>query len=441
MYLEDMDTTYDGKRELAECLAAVLADAVVLSFKAQGHHWNVMGPDFSEYHEFFAEIYEDIDSMLDPTAENMRKLGSMAPYRLYEFAKMTGIKDSYVGSDPQAMCNDLYDANEVIIASINKAFKCADEADEQGIADFLAGRDDMHKKWRWQLRAHMSSGYGVSGKSEAVQPVEAEIISVVEQHDDDESYCKFCHHGACMCPPGQCMCDEYCVCKMCHIEITDLDEMIGIEETMLAAASRPAPKKDRIYGSKRNAPGSADGTRKIVFSDKTETSLRKKMQEHNAKAPAGRKATMSMLKAVYRRGAGAFSSSHRPGKTRDQWAMARVNAFLRLLSSGRPANPNYKQDNDLLPKAHPKSSKGMKASADLAEDELTITLQDEDQYETPEEALVAFAEFSGMGYEIIPALRAAWLRGVEHGEDPFTRARELATFLHDSKDEDLLPRI
>lgn len=123
-----------------------------------------------------------------------------------------------------------------------------------------------------------------------------------------------------------------------------------------AAASRPAPKKDRIYGSKKNKPGSAAGGKKITFSDKTVTALKNKVKEHNEKAPEGRKATLGMLKAVYRRGSGAFSSSHRPGKTRDQWAMARVNAYLRLLKSGSPANPKYKQDNDLLPSSHPKAS-------------------------------------------------------------------------------------
>ena len=64
-----------------------------------------------------------------------------------------------------------------------------------------------------------------------------------------------------------------------------------------------------------------------------------------------------MLKAVYRRGAGAYSSSHAPKMSRDGWAIARVNAFLTLLRTGRPANSAYKQDNDLLPKGHPRSSK------------------------------------------------------------------------------------
>jgi hypothetical protein len=208
-----------------------------------------------------------------------------------------------------------------------------------------------------------------------------------------------------------------------------------------AAGSRPAPKKDRIYGSKKNRPGSASGKGKIVFSQKTEKSLRNKVTEHNKKAPEGRKATLAMLKAVYRRGAGAFSSSHRPGKTRDQWAMARVNAFLRLLRSGRPANPNYKQDNDLLPAKHPRSSKDSNsiiASADVLEF-LTVELRDEHEYESPEHAILALAELSGQGYEIIPALRAAWLRGIRDNESPFDRTVLLAAALYNSKDADLLP--
>lgn len=64
-----------------------------------------------------------------------------------------------------------------------------------------------------------------------------------------------------------------------------------------------------------------------------------------------------MLKAVYRRGAGAYSVSHRPGMTRNQWAMGRVNAFLRLLKSGKPSKSSYTTDNDLLPAGHPRSTK------------------------------------------------------------------------------------
>jgi hypothetical protein len=154
-----------------------------------------------------------------------------------------------------------------------------------------------------------------------------------------------------------------------------------------AAASKPAPKKDRIYGSKTNKPGSAAGGKSITFSEKTTTALKNKVKEHNEKASKGRKVTLGMLKAVYRRGSGAFSSSHRPGKTRDQWAMARVNAYLKLLKSGSPSNPKYKQDNDLLPSGHPKASNSTMEAVIAA---IQVELEFIEEYlEIDDDALVA----------------------------------------------------
>lgn len=134
----------------------------------------------------------------------------------------------------------------------------------------------------------------------------------------------------------------------------------------------PAPKKDRKKGSKKNKPDSAkDDKGKITFSAKTVERLKKKVADHNSKGK-GSKATLGMLKAVYRRGAGAYSTSHAPKMSRDGWAMARVNAFLYLLKNGRPSNPNYKQDNDLLPSGHKRSSKAEQAEARLPRKKMYI---------------------------------------------------------------------
>ena len=128
----------------------------------------------------------------------------------------------------------------------------------------------------------------------------------------------------------------------------------------------PAPKKDQIKGSDTNPAGSAKGkSGGIEVSDETETALQNKVTEHNDKMKEGNRpvwtrTTMGALKAVYRRGAGAFSTSHRPGIGRAQWAMARVNAFLVLCRTGRPANSAYTTDNDLLHPEHPKYSKNKK---------------------------------------------------------------------------------
>jgi len=133
----------------------------------------------------------------------------------------------------------------------------------------------------------------------------------------------------------------------------------------------PAPKKDQKKGSKKNKPDSAkDKSGKITFSKEVTAQLAAKVKEHNAKGK-GSKATLGMLKAVYRRGAGAFSTSHAPKMSRHGWAIARVNAFLKLLRSGNPSNPKYTTDNDLLPKGHKRSTKGEAIAAFEYEDSKT----------------------------------------------------------------------
>ena len=125
----------------------------------------------------------------------------------------------------------------------------------------------------------------------------------------------------------------------------------------------PAPPEDQITGSDENKPDSAKGAGGDVdFDEATETGLRNKVTEHNDKmaedgAPDWTRTTLGQLKAVYRRGSGAYSTSHRPGVSRAAWSMARVNAFLYLLRNGRPENASYISDFDLLPEGHPKSTR------------------------------------------------------------------------------------
>jgi starvation-inducible DNA-binding protein len=146
-----------AKQDVVDCLADTLGNSVVIAFKAQGHHWNVKGIHFSQFHDFFAMLYEDYASMWDPIAENMQKLGSSAPFRLVEFARLTSMEDVEVGNDPIAMVMDLLTANALLIKSVNDCFKAATAADEQGIADYMAGRDGTLKKWDWQLRSYLTT--------------------------------------------------------------------------------------------------------------------------------------------------------------------------------------------------------------------------------------------------------------------------------------------
>lgn len=139
--------------KLVNSLKVALADAVTMYFVAHGYHWNVEGQDFSQYHALFAEIYEDVYSSIDPMAENIRKMDEYAPFTLSKFTELRTVEAKEVKAEPQAMAKALLKVNDGVLETLVKAFHDANDADEQGIANFLAERIDMHEKWRWQLRA------------------------------------------------------------------------------------------------------------------------------------------------------------------------------------------------------------------------------------------------------------------------------------------------
>jgi hypothetical protein len=154
---------------------------------------------------------------------------------------------------------------------------------------------------------------------------------------------------------------------------TDVEGMSvdGPSQIISEISKAPAAPSEQIRGSDANEPGSASGrTGGITVSAATEQALRNKAKEHNDKMegrPEWTRVTLGQLKAVYRRGAGAFSTSHRPGMNRNQWAIARVNAFLYLSRTGRPENSKYITDYDLLDSDHPKSSSSKKVYFDSNE--------------------------------------------------------------------------
>jgi HK97 family phage prohead protease len=150
--MADMNQVPDLNEELTE----LLADVVSFYFRAHGAHWNVKGSDFSEYHKLFNEIYEDVYGSIDPIAENLRKLGSLAPFTLPSLIALRSIEDApAIMQDPMALASDLLEANDIVIDELSDAFDCATMYGQQGVANFLADRLDKHQFWKWQLTASL----------------------------------------------------------------------------------------------------------------------------------------------------------------------------------------------------------------------------------------------------------------------------------------------
>ena len=130
-----------------------LCDEYVLYTKTRKFHWNVVGPRFSQLHEFFEEQYE----MIDEIAERARQLGGRSLGTLDKFVRHSSInEDPGQNPDAQTMISNLLKDHEVIIKTLRKN---ADEADEEyddmATNDFFLEAVQKHEKMAWMLRAHL----------------------------------------------------------------------------------------------------------------------------------------------------------------------------------------------------------------------------------------------------------------------------------------------
>jgi len=100
-----------------------------------------------------------------------------------------------------------------------------------------------------------------------------------------------------------------------------------------------------------------DGIEEKQVTAAVKKGLKNKVDEHNEKYgdKAGKRVTLGMLSSVFKRGIGAYRTN--PGSVRpsvtseEQWAYARVNAFLFAVRTGKFRGGKF--DLDLLPSGHP----------------------------------------------------------------------------------------
>ena len=140
--------------ELIKSMNVCLANTFVFYFKTHGFHWNVEGINFPSYHGFFGDLYEDLYGAVDPMAEEIRALDVYAPSGLNELYRHATISDSTIkGTAVPEMVGEALRDNTTLLADLTKAFAIATRENKQGLADFIAGRIDTHKKHEWMLRS------------------------------------------------------------------------------------------------------------------------------------------------------------------------------------------------------------------------------------------------------------------------------------------------
>jgi starvation-inducible DNA-binding protein len=139
--------------ELIRAAKVVLADHYAFYVKAQNYHWNVTGPDFSQYHELFGKIYEEVGGVIDTLAEEVRAMDAYAPGSFSRFAELSQIEDEVNVPPALEMFRRLL--NDIIILqnSIMNAYRLAEDASQHGYSNLMAERQDAFNKHAWMIKS------------------------------------------------------------------------------------------------------------------------------------------------------------------------------------------------------------------------------------------------------------------------------------------------
>jgi len=139
--------------ELKQALNQAFANSFAFYLKAHYFHWNVEGMLFSQFHDFFGNIYQEVYASIDPFAENIRKIDSYAPGSFSRLSQLAEINDEERIPPAKNMLEILLRDNDIVLESIKTAYDAAESVGAVGLSDFLAGRQDAHMKHGWMLRA------------------------------------------------------------------------------------------------------------------------------------------------------------------------------------------------------------------------------------------------------------------------------------------------
>ena len=147
--------------ELIASTKIALANTFFMYYKAHSFHWNVEGIHFSQYHEFFGDLYEELYGAVDPLAEEIRALDSKAPRSIEDLGKYKTVVESNQDlTKIKDMLSSLQKDNDETLESLNKVFSLASKQNKQGLANFIADRIDKHNKHAWMIRVSLK---GIEG--------------------------------------------------------------------------------------------------------------------------------------------------------------------------------------------------------------------------------------------------------------------------------------
>ena len=81
------------KKELSTSLNTYLADLGVLYIKLHNLHWNLVGLDFKQVHEYLETLYDGVSDVLDEVAELLKMQGAQPLASLKDYLAAASLQE------------------------------------------------------------------------------------------------------------------------------------------------------------------------------------------------------------------------------------------------------------------------------------------------------------------------------------------------------------
>ncbi|MEP2641054.1 DNA starvation/stationary phase protection protein [Roseobacter sp.] len=146
----------DAQTQIVEALNQSVAETAVTTMLAQNFHWNVTGMAFGPLHDLFQKMYEDHFIAQDDLAERVKALNGYAEGTLAGMIKRSKVSEQDGDATDKEMIKMMLDAQETLAKTLAGCGELASEHGDTLTEDLCIARGQVHEKFAWFLRAHLS---------------------------------------------------------------------------------------------------------------------------------------------------------------------------------------------------------------------------------------------------------------------------------------------
>ena len=150
-------------KKTAKHLNEILSNYQIFYQNLRGFHWNLLGHHFFSLHVKFEELYNEAQLNIDEIAERILTLGHTPLHTFDDYLKNSTVKVEKNVSDEVESVKGVIAGYTTIIKKERETMPVANDADDEGTADMLAGFIKVQEKTVWMLSAWLGSN-GSNGK-------------------------------------------------------------------------------------------------------------------------------------------------------------------------------------------------------------------------------------------------------------------------------------